>query len=94
MKDAYQKLLKLETTPEALEATVRYLTDRIKPFLQILEPVLICFPDEGPISLGGIFKEAVFRCEAKPVFWGPDYRWKELLRMQTQSSALLRWFWV
>lgn len=87
MKDAYQKLLKLETTPEALEATVRYLTDRIKPFLQILEPVLICFPDEGPLSLGGIFKEAVFRCEAKPVFWGPDYRWKELLRLAFDTHA-------
>ena len=33
MKDAYQKLLKLETTPEALEATVNYLASRIKPFL-------------------------------------------------------------
>lgn len=87
MKDAYQKLLELETTPEALEATVNYLTSRIKPFLQVLEPVLICFPDEGITSLGGIFKEAVLRCEAKPVFWGPDYRWKELLRIAFDTHA-------
>lgn len=87
MNDAYEKLLELETTPEALEATVSYLSQRIKPFLQILEPVLICYPDEGPASLGGIFKEAVLRCEAKPVFWGPDYRWMELLRIAFDTHA-------
>jgi len=87
MKGNYQKLLELETTPEALEATVGYLTDRIKPFLSTLEPVLICYPDEGAASLGGVFKEAVLRCEAKPVFWGPDYRWKELLRIAFDTHA-------
>ncbi|MBR4290911.1 MAG: hypothetical protein IKT52_09780 [Oscillospiraceae bacterium] len=87
MKNAYQKLLKLETTPEALEATIQYLTGRIKPFLSTLEPVLICYPDEGSLSLGGVFKEAVLRCEAKPVFWGSDYRWKELLRLAFDTHA-------
>lgn len=87
MMDMYQKLLELETTPEAREATVCYLADRIRPFLQTLEPVLICFRDEGPLSLGGIFKEAVLRCEAAPVFWGPDYRWKELLRIAFDTHA-------
>lgn len=87
MSDAYQKILELETTPEALEATVCYLSQRIKPFLQTLEPVLICFPDEGPASLGGVFKEAVLRCKAMPVFWGPDYRWKELLRIAFDTHA-------
>ena len=87
MKDAYERLLELETTPEALEATVCYLSRQIKPFLQTLEPVLICFPDDGPLSLGGLFKEAVLRCEAKPVFWGPDYRWKELLRIAFDTHA-------
>ena len=87
MADNYQKLLELETTPEALEATVCYLADRIKPFLSTLEPVLICYPDEGPASLGGVFKEAVLRCEAKPVFWGPDYRWRELLRLAFDTHA-------
>ena len=87
MTDAYQKLLKLETTPEALEATVCYLSAQIKPFLQTLEPVLICYPDAGPASLGGLFKEAVLRCDAKPIFWGPDYRWKELLRIAFDTHA-------
>jgi hypothetical protein len=59
----------------------------MKPFLQTLEPVLICYPDEGPASLGGIFGEAVRRCKSTPVFWGPDYRWKELLRIAFHSHA-------
>lgn len=83
----YQRLFALETTPEALEATVEYLANRMRRFLQVLEPVLICFPDAGPASLGGVFKEAVLRCEAKPVFWGPDYRWKELLRIAFDTHA-------
>lgn len=86
-QDAYQALYQLETTPQALEATVQYLAARMKPFLQNLERVLICFPDEGPASLGGIFKEAVLRCEATPIFWGPDYRWKELLRIAFSTHA-------
>lgn len=89
--NVYQKLLELETTPEALEATICYLADRMKPFLQTLETVLICFPDEGPKSLGGLFKEAVQRCNGEPVFWGPDYRWKTLLRsaFQTHASTII-----
>ncbi len=86
-QDAYQRLFELETTPEALEATVNYLAQRMKPFLQTWEPVLICFPDEGPVSLGGLFKEAVLRCGAKPVLWGPDYRWMELLRLAFNTHA-------
>lgn len=85
--DSYEKILELETTPEALEATVRYLSEQMKPFLQTLEPVLICYPDGGPASLGGVFKEAVLRCEATPVFWGPDFRWKELLRIAFETHA-------
>ena len=34
MKGDYQSILKLETTPEALEATVCYLAEKMKPFLQ------------------------------------------------------------
>lgn len=86
-QDCYKKILEMETTPEALEATIRYLAERMKPFLQTLEPVLICFPDDGPASLGGVFKEAVLRCDATPVFWGPDYRWKELLRIAFDTHA-------
>lgn len=83
----FQKLLAQETTPEALEETSRYIAGNLKPFLQILEPVLICFPDEGPASLGSVFKRAVEMCGALAIVWGPDYRWEELLRLAFDSHA-------
>lgn len=87
MQEIYRQLYEMETTPEALEETVRYLAERMKPFLQTLEPVLICFPDLGPKTLGGIFRRAVEMCEATPVFWGPDYRWKTLLQTAFETHA-------
>lgn len=87
MSDGYQRLFELETTPEALEASCAYLASQIQPFLQILEPVLICFPDEGPASLGSLFRRAVEMCGATAIVWGPDFRWKELLRLAFDSHA-------
>lgn len=84
---SYEKLYRMETAPEALKASAEYIAGVIKPFLSTLEPVLICFPDEGPASLGGIFKEAVLLCEATPLFWGPDFRWKSLLQMAFETHA-------
>lgn len=86
-QDSYKKLLQLETTPEALDDTVKFIAKQMKPFLQTLEPVLICYPDLGPDSLGGLFKEAVLLCEATPVFWGPDYRWQSLLQTAFTTHA-------
>ena len=85
--DGYQKIYELETTPEALEATSSYVASQLKPFLSTLEPVLICFPNDGPASLGGIFKSAVEMCCATAIVWGPDYRWRELLRLAFDSHA-------
>ena len=86
-KNHFEKLYQIETTPEALEASSQYIASNLKPFLSLLEPVLICFPDEGPTSLGAIFKRAVEICGAIAIVWGPDYRWKELLRLAFDSHA-------
>lgn len=83
----YKRLYELETTPEALEATCRYLEERFRKFLKKNEPVLICFPDDGIASFGHIAARAVRACEAEPIFWGPDYRWKNLLWQAFQSHA-------
>ena len=83
----YRKLYELETTPEALKATCRYLEEQFRKFLKKNEPVLICFPDDGPTSFGHLVGQAVRACEAKPVFWGPDYRWKSLLWQAFHSKA-------
>lgn len=76
----YQKLHELQTTPEALEKTVDYLADRLGQFLRANQRVLICYPRATPHSFGAILERAVEKCGCTPVFWGPDYRWKALLR--------------
>lgn len=87
MSAQYDALLKQETTAEALTATCDFLTERLRLFLRRQEKVLVCFPDEGAASLGGIFSEAIRNCGGVPVFWGPDYRWKELLRLAFDIHA-------
>lgn len=85
--DSYAKLYELETSPEAIAATQRFLAERLRAFMYKEEPVLICFPDHGPESFGGLIGEAVRQCGGVPVFWGPDYRWKTLLRQAFNTHA-------
>lgn len=92
----YKKLYELETTPEALEATGRYLEERFRQFLKKKEPVLICFPDDGPGSFGHMLGQAVRACDAEPLFWGPGHRWKDLLwqAFQTHAETIVASPWV
>lgn len=75
----YEKLRRLETTPEAVGETVAYIAGQLRSFVRANEQVLICYPDQGDASFGAILARAVRACDAEPVFWGPDYRWKTLL---------------
>ncbi|MBR3973592.1 MAG: hypothetical protein IKJ99_06540 [Oscillospiraceae bacterium] len=86
-EDTYDKLHKIETSPEALASTRAFLAEHLRIFMYKEEPVLICFPDNGPESFGGIVGQAVRDCGGVPVFWGPDYRWKELLRQAFHTHA-------
>lgn len=79
-QEIYQKLYHLQTTPEALEETVTYLASQMRQFLRPNERVLICYPDTSAWSYGAVLKRAVQSCDCVPVIWGPDYRWKALLR--------------
>ena len=81
------QLSELESTPEALERTRGYLRARMGQILRPNEGVLICFADEGPRSLGGLLKQVLLECKCKPIFWGPDMRWKGLLRQAFESYA-------
>lgn len=85
--DTYQALYELETTPQTLQASRDYLQDKLRGLLSPQEKVLICFPDHGEKSIGGLFGEVVRSCAAEPLFWGPDFRWKELLRIAFQTHA-------
>lgn len=86
-KDCYERLYRLETTPAALDATREFLAEHLRVFMYKEEPVLICFPDNGPKSFGGIVGQAVRDCGGVPVFWGPDFRWMSLLRQAFKSHA-------
>lgn len=70
-----------------MERTVAYLTDKMGQFLRRGDPVLICFRDDGPASLGRLFYEAAKRLKAKPVLLGTDRRWKTLLRQAFNCRA-------
>lgn len=62
-----------------MEGTARCIAEKMRAFLKKGARVLICFEDsEG--TVGGLFRRAVELCEAVPVFWGPDRRWKALLK--------------
>lgn len=78
--ETYRQLRIMQTTPEALEKTVAYLAEHLGCFLRSNERVLICYPNSGPKSIGCILERAVERCGCVPVRWGPDHRWKTLLR--------------
>ena len=82
--NCYLQICRMETTSAALEDSVSYLSENLR-FLQKHESVLICFPNVGHDSLGALFGEAVQRCGAVPIYWGPDYRWRELLRLGFDS---------
>lgn len=81
-----EKILQLASRPEALEKTTDYLTQKMRAFLKKGERVLICFDDERA-SLGSLFKQAVCACGAQPIVWGPDYRWRTLLRQAFENKV-------
>jgi hypothetical protein len=59
---------------------VEYLQQNMSKFLKRGEQMLICFPNPEPGSLGAALCDAVTRCGGIPELWGPDLRWKGLLR--------------
>ena len=76
---AYQKMVEMASTPEAMEATIAYLAKSFR-FIKPNDTVLICFTRERPNEIGSLFEQAVLRCGGVPIFWEKDFRWKTLLR--------------
>lgn len=52
---------------------------------------MLCFWSGEKGSLGWLFEQAVLRCEAIPVVWGPDRLWSTLLRQafSNKTSAII-----
>lgn len=83
---ALMKLVELGREPDALEATIAYLTESLR-FLKAREVVLICFPRQGADSLGSMLEQAVLRRGAEPILWEKDFRWKTLLWLAFSNRA-------
>lgn len=75
-----------ESEPEA-EKTVQYLTEHFRTFLKRGETVLVCFSNARRGGLGWLIEQAVLRCGAAPLIWGPDYRWKTVLQQAFYNRA-------
>lgn len=69
------------------EDSIAYLAEHLGKFLRKQERVLICFDEHREGNLSWLMEQAVFRCGAIPVIWGPDHRWKTLLQQAFYSRA-------
>lgn len=87
----YEKIVGRSMEAPVQERSIAYLADHLGRFLRKRERVLICFPEYKKGGLSWLMEQAVLRCGAVPVVWGPDFRWKTLLRMafSTKASAII-----
>ena len=83
----YGILRDLAAQPGAQKETAAYLAEQMSGFIKKMDTVLICFPEQGSGSLSQLMEQAVLQCEAIPVVWGADHRWKSLLRLAFSSRA-------
>lgn len=87
----YEVLREIAARPQAEEETVAYLAKQLSGFIKKMDSVLICLPQQGRGSLSNVMERAVLRCDAIPVVWGEDHRWKSLLRLafSTRCSTII-----
>ena len=86
-RSTYWKINELALEQEAQEKTIAYLTEHLRHFFRKQERVLICFLEHKEGNISWLMEQAVRRCEAVPVLWGPDRRWKTLLQQAFFSKA-------
>ena len=79
-RTVYSKIVEQGMSPEARQRTVDYLAEHLGHFLRKQEQVLICFPESGENTLCGVMADAIRQCDAVPVIWESDHRWKTLLQ--------------
>lgn len=84
---AYWEIVKMGMEPQARARTVDYLAEHLRHFFRKQERVLICFQESGENSLSGVMADAVRQCEAVPIVWESDYRWKTLLQQAFFSKV-------
>lgn len=86
-RSAYWKIEALAMEPENQEKTIEYLWEHLRHFIRKQDRVLICFLEHKPGNISDLMMQAVKRCGAEPVIWGPDRKWKTLLQQAFFSKA-------
>lgn len=84
---AFWQIVENSMQPQVQERSIAYLAEHLGHFLRKQERVLICFLEHKEGNLSWLMEQAVLRCEAVPVIWGPDHRWKTLLQQAFFSRA-------
>lgn len=87
VRGAYWKIVEKSLEKGAQERSIEYLSEHLGKFLRKGERVLICFLEHEEGDLSWLMEQAVLHCGAVPVIWGPDHRWKTLLRQAFYSKA-------
>lgn len=87
----YDRLQNMTLSRAEQDRTIAYLADHLGRFLRVRERVLICFPEHREGNLSWLMEQAVYRCGADPIVWGPDRTWKTLLRQAFyhKTSAII-----
>lgn len=90
-REMYRELTALACREDSMERTIAYLAEHLRHFLRKRERVMLCFWSGERGSLGWLFEQAVLRCEAIPVVWGPEKLWSTLLRQafSNKTSAII-----
>lgn len=83
----FRQIVARSMEPQHMENSITYLVEHLARFLKRGEKVLICFAEQKEGSISSFFEQAVLRCGAVPVIWGPDHRWKTLLQQAFYSRA-------
>lgn len=78
--DIYKRIVAYGKEANVQERSIAYLAEHLGHFLRKSERVFICFQEHEQGNLSWLMAQAVARCEAVPVIWGPDRRWKTLLQ--------------
>lgn len=86
-RSVYREMVAQNQEKERLESTLAYLTEHLGRMLKQGEKVLICSRRHEKGDLSWLMEQAVLRCGARPVVWGPDRRWKTLLQQAFYSRA-------
>ncbi len=80
-RGVYEEIVRRSMEADARERSIEYLVEHLGNFLRKRERVLICFLEHEEGNLSWLVEQAVLRCDAVPVVWAEDRRWKTLLRL-------------